>query len=101
MRCAAAGDGDTALEHGRSFAPDLVILDLGLPRVDGIEVARTLREDDDVPILILTARDAWSRAWRALTRAPTTIWSSPSSARSCWRGCARCCAGARRAARRR
>src|SRR5207253_5898713 len=47
-----------ALEQGRSFAPDLVILDLGLPGLDGLEVARALRADDDVPILILTARDA-------------------------------------------
>jgi two-component system response regulator MprA len=54
----AAADGKAALEHGRTFAPDLVILDLGLPEVDGIEVARRLRGDDDVPILILTARDA-------------------------------------------
>jgi DNA-binding response OmpR family regulator len=52
-----AADGAQALEHGHSFAPDLVILDLGLPKVDGIEVARKLREGDDVPILILTARD--------------------------------------------
>jgi DNA-binding response OmpR family regulator len=51
-------DGRAALEHGRSFAPDLVILDLGLPEIDGIDVARHLREHDDVPILILTARDA-------------------------------------------
>ena len=35
-----------------------MILDLGLPRLDGIEVAKTLRETDDVPILVLTARDA-------------------------------------------
>jgi two-component system response regulator MprA len=35
-----------------------VILDLGLPKLDGVEVARELRADDDVPILILTARDA-------------------------------------------
>jgi two-component system response regulator MprA len=54
----AAADGPAALEHGRSFAPDLVILDLGLPGLDGLEVARSLRADDDVPILILTARDA-------------------------------------------
>jgi two-component system, OmpR family, response regulator MprA len=54
----AAPDGPTALEDGRSFAPDLVILDLGLPGLDGVEVARTLRAEDDVPILILTARDA-------------------------------------------
>ena len=54
----SAGDGKTALEHGRTFAPDLVILDLGLPEIDGIEVAKSLRDGDDVPILILTARDA-------------------------------------------
>ena len=53
-----AADGEAALEQGRAFAPDLVILDLGLPKIDGIEVARSLRADDDVPILILTARDA-------------------------------------------
>ncbi|HEY3960749.1 MAG TPA: response regulator transcription factor [Solirubrobacteraceae bacterium] len=51
-------DGRAALEHERSFAPDLVILDLGLPELDGLEVARSLRDRDDVPILILTARDA-------------------------------------------
>jgi two-component system, OmpR family, response regulator MprA len=53
-----ASDGHAALEHGRTFAPDLVVLDLGLPGLDGLEVARTLRSDGDVPILILTARDA-------------------------------------------
>ena len=41
-----------------AFSPDLVILDLGLPKLDGIDVARTLRAEGDVPILMLTARDA-------------------------------------------
>src|SRR5258708_28029584 len=53
-----AGDGAQGLEQARAFVPDLVILDLGLPEVDGIDVALNLREHDDVPILILTARDA-------------------------------------------
>jgi DNA-binding response OmpR family regulator len=53
-----ASDGAAGLEQTPIFAPDLVILDLGLPKVDGIDVARTLRERDDLPILILTARDA-------------------------------------------
>jgi two-component system, OmpR family, response regulator MprA len=53
-----AADGHAALDQGHAFAPDLVILDLGLPGVDGLEVARELRSGDDVPILILTARDA-------------------------------------------
>src|SRR5512133_1045124 len=53
-----AGDGVKALEDAHAFLPDLVILDLGLPRLDGIEVARELRSRDDTPILMLTARDA-------------------------------------------
>jgi two-component system, OmpR family, response regulator MprA len=53
-----AGDGVAALDEEHAFLPDLVILDLGLPRLDGLEVAKTLRQSDDVPILVLTARDA-------------------------------------------
>jgi two-component system response regulator MprA len=53
-----AEDGVDALEAAHSFLPDLVVLDLGLPGLDGVEVARTLRSSDDVPILMLTARDA-------------------------------------------
>ncbi len=53
-----AADGEAALEASDAFNPDLVVLDLGLPKVDGMDVARALRERGDVPILILTARDA-------------------------------------------
>jgi DNA-binding response OmpR family regulator len=53
-----ADDGIVALDVAHAFLPDLVILDLGLPGMDGIDVARTMRETDDVPILVLTARDA-------------------------------------------
>ena len=52
-----AGDGDEALLLAGEFIPDLVVLDLGLPRVDGIEVCRRLREESPVPILMLTAKD--------------------------------------------
>src|SRR5438045_3879192 len=53
-----AGDGVDALEQAHGFLPDLVILDLGLPRLDGVDVAKALRRNgDDVPILVLTARD--------------------------------------------
>jgi two-component system response regulator MprA len=51
-------DGLGALDDAHAFLPDIVILDLGLPRMDGVEVAKQLRSDDDVPILMLTARDA-------------------------------------------
>jgi len=53
-----AEDGLSAIDAAHAFLPDLVILDLGLPKLDGVEVARTLRSSDDVPILMLTARDA-------------------------------------------
>jgi len=53
-----AGDGEAALEQAAVFEPDAVVLDLGLPKLDGVEVCRRLRADGDVPILVLTARDA-------------------------------------------
>jgi two-component system, OmpR family, response regulator MprA len=54
---ALAGDGEAALREAADFEPDAVVLDLGLPQIDGVEVCRRLRADSDVPILILTARD--------------------------------------------
>jgi DNA-binding response OmpR family regulator len=75
-----AGDGVAALDEVHAFLPDILVLDLGLPRLDGIDVTRS------------------TRASRGSTSAPTTTLSSRSSARSCSRACARCCAGARRAA---
>lgn len=54
-----AADGESALTLARTRAPDLVILDLMLPGIDGLEVCRRLREaGDDVSVLMLTARDA-------------------------------------------
>jgi DNA-binding response OmpR family regulator len=51
-----SADGIDALDVASGFVPDLVVLDLGLPRLDGIEVCRRLRAEGDVPILMLTAR---------------------------------------------
>ena len=53
-----AGDGEAALAESGVFEPDAVVLDLGLPKLDGVEVCRRMRADADVPILMLTARDA-------------------------------------------
>ena len=52
-----AGDGNAALTAVRQRHPDLVVLDLGLPGVDGLGVTRQLRRDSTVPIVMLTARD--------------------------------------------
>ena len=52
----SAGDGKTALAAARADKPDLIVLDLGLPEMDGLDVARALRKDSNVPIIMLTAR---------------------------------------------
>ena len=51
-----AADGPSALDRARAVAPDLVVLDLGLPGLDGIDVARELHRRSPVPIIMLTAR---------------------------------------------
>jgi DNA-binding response OmpR family regulator len=53
-----ARDGEEALAKAAQEQPDLIILDLMLPRLDGLEVCRALRRERDVPIIMLTARDA-------------------------------------------
>jgi DNA-binding response OmpR family regulator len=53
----AVGDGRAALEAARRLKPDLVILDIMLPELDGFEVCKILRREMTVPILMLTARD--------------------------------------------
>ena len=53
-----AGDGAEALTKAQAQRPDLVVLDWLMPGLDGIEVAKRMREADDTPILMLTARDA-------------------------------------------
>jgi two-component system, OmpR family, response regulator MprA len=57
-RVEAVADGPTALEVARDNPPDLVLLDLMLPGMDGIEVCRRIRAASDVPILMLTAKEA-------------------------------------------
>src|SRR5512135_914175 len=51
-----ASDGPTALHVTRSSKPDLIVLDLGLPQLDGLDVTRSIRKDSNVPIIMLTAR---------------------------------------------
>jgi two-component system alkaline phosphatase synthesis response regulator PhoP len=58
FRVVTAGEGQTALAVARHDRPDLVVLDLNLPKIDGLEVCRALRRESDVPIIMLTARVA-------------------------------------------
>lgn len=52
-----AGDGAEGLAKARNGKADLIVLDIGLPEMDGLEVCRRLRAERDVPVLFLTARD--------------------------------------------
>jgi DNA-binding response OmpR family regulator len=56
-RIQSVGNGRDALERVAAEKPDLIVLDLMLPDVDGLEVCRRIRQTSDVPILMLTARD--------------------------------------------
>ena len=51
-----AADGPSAIHNARTRRPDLLVLDLGLPGLDGLDVARALRRESSVPIIMLTAR---------------------------------------------
>jgi len=52
-----SGNGKDAVEKARMIKPDLIVLDLNLPGMDGIEVFRTVRAFSDIPVIMLTARD--------------------------------------------
>jgi len=52
-----AADGRAGLTLARTRAPDLLVLDLGIPEPDGLDVIRTIRRDSNLPIIVLTARD--------------------------------------------
>src|SRR5512143_1796538 len=51
-----ARDGKTALSHARTDKPDLIVLDLGLPQMDGLDFTREFRKSSNAPIIMLTAR---------------------------------------------
>jgi len=55
-RVLTAYDGTEALRLAREGHPDLIVLDLMLPGIDGLEICRTLRGESDVPIIMLTAK---------------------------------------------
>jgi DNA-binding response OmpR family regulator len=76
-----AGDGDEALRTAHQTRPDLVVLDLSLPRLDGLDVARALRRDGDVPIIMLTARTEESDRVAGLELGADDYVTKPFSAR--------------------
>ncbi len=95
FRVVQAADGRRGLEAVRDQRPRMVILDVGLPTVDGLEVCRRLRADSDVPILMLTARDGEIDRVLGLEMGADDYVSKPFSPVSWWPGCGPSCAGRR------
>jgi two-component system KDP operon response regulator KdpE len=76
-RVLEAADGRTALERWEAGRPDVVLLDLGLPDMDGLEVIRRIRRDAMTPIVILSARFAEREKVQALERGADDFVTKP------------------------
>jgi two-component system alkaline phosphatase synthesis response regulator PhoP len=77
----STGDGASAVTLARERRPDLVVLDLGLPRMDGLDVAKHMRRDSGVPIIMLTARVEESDRLRGLDLGADDYVTKPFSPR--------------------
>ncbi len=80
-RVITAGDGREALRLAREGRPDLIVLDLMLPGIDGLEVCRTLRQESEVPIIMLTALTTDDDRLRGLDLGADDYVSKPFSPR--------------------
>lgn len=87
-----ANSGAKAITLVTSHCPDLVILDLGLPDMDGVEVLRFIREWTHLPIIVVSARTHERDKVEALDLGRTITLQSPSAPLSCWRASGRRCA---------
>lgn len=74
-------DGRAAIDQARRRPPDLLVLDVMMPVVDGLQVCRTLRRESDLPILVLTARTAEEDLLRGLGLGADDYMTKPYSAR--------------------
>ncbi len=90
-RVDVAHSGAEGLEQARRWAPDVVILDIQMPGMDGLEVCRRLRAGGDVPILMLTARDAVADRVVGLETGADDYLVSRSTSPNCWPACAASC----------
>lgn len=84
-------DGLEAVERTASFEPAMVVLDLGLPTLDGVEVCRRIRAFSDAYVIMLTARDDETDILIGLAVGADDYLVKPFKVASCWRGFTRCC----------
>mgnify|MGYP001549577039 FL=1 len=69
-----AHDGEAALQQWRDSRPDIIVLDLNLPKIDGFTVCRRIRAEDDTPIIMLTVRSEEDDIVRGLEWVLTTMF---------------------------
>ena len=86
-RLAQAVAGRAGLAQAATLRPDLIILDLGLPEIDGLHVIEQLREWASTPVIVLTARSQERAKIAALDGGPTITSPNRLASASCWRGC--------------
>ena len=86
-------DGRAALDAARQRRPDLLVLDVMMPRVDGLDVCRVLRPESDVPIIMLTARSTEDDMLLGLDLGADDYLTKPFSPRELVARVRTCCAG--------
>ena len=82
-----ANDGETALEIMKDWSPNLVVTDLAMPNMDGLELCRRLRTGSQVPIIVLSVRGEKKPKSKHLMQGLTTTRPSRSASMNCWREC--------------
>ena len=90
-----ANDGEEGLEKFSQVKPDMVLLDVMMPRLDGLEVCRRIRKMGNPPVMMLPAKGETFDKVLGLSWVPTIIWSSPLTPRKWWPASRRCSAAAR------
>ena len=83
--------GNEALVKAAAEKPDIIILDIGLPDIDGIEVTRSLREWTEIPIIILSVRGSEKDKIAALDFGADDYLTKPLLWGNCWPGCGQPC----------
>ena len=89
-----AHDGEEAVAKFESEKPSLILLDIMMPKLDGWQVCRQIRQKSDCPIIMLTAKGETFDKVLGLERAPMTMLSSPSIPRRSWPASRPCCGAA-------
>ena len=90
-----ANDGEEGLEKFNAVKPDMVLLDVMMPRMDGLEVCRRIRKAGNTPVMMLTAKGETFDKVLGLELGADDYMVKPFDAKRWWRASRRCCAAAR------